>query len=135
MFNTPLPLRQAQGERRGSTSLPRAAKHVVKQSRVWGDQETLTIGMGISTGYVTVGNIGPSSRMDYTVVGNHVNLASRLADRAKPEQILIEQRTLAAVQDLVNAREVDQVELEGVSRAIRIYEINERDANRLETPA
>lgn len=88
---------------------------------------TLTIGMGVSTGYVTVGNIGSSARMDYTVLGNHVNLASRLADQAEAGQILISERTWAAVQGLVDATEIDEIRLEGVSRRIKIFEINEKE--------
>jgi class 3 adenylate cyclase/CHASE3 domain sensor protein len=95
--------------------------------------EALTLGIGISTGYVTVGNIGSAARLDYTVVGNHVNLASRLADRARAGQILISERTLLVVRDLVAAREIDEVELEGVARPIKIYEIND-PANRTAPP-
>ncbi len=89
-------------------------------------EEHLVVGMGMSTGYVTVGNIGSATRMEYTVLGNHVNLASRLARRAKAGQILVGERTLVACRDVVEAKEVDQVALEGVSRAVRIYEINEK---------
>ena len=49
-------------------------------------EQSLNVGVGISTGYVTVGNIGSPSRLEYTVIGGHVSLATRLADRAKPGQ-------------------------------------------------
>lgn len=90
-------------------------------------EEQISIGIGIVTGYVTVGNIGSQARMDYTVMGNNVNLASRLADSAAPGQVLVSERTLAQVRDLVDAKQVDEIELEGVSRPIRIYEITGKD--------
>jgi class 3 adenylate cyclase/CHASE3 domain sensor protein len=104
----------------------RATLAEMQQRWVVEHDEIITIGIGISTGYVTVGNIGSAARLDYTVVGNHVNLASRLADRARAGQILVSERTLVAVRDLVDAREIDEVELEGVARPIKIYEVNVR---------
>lgn len=86
-------------------------------------EEALTIGMGISTGHVTVGNIGSNARMDYTVLGNYVNLASRLADDARPGEILITARTLARTRDLVTATEHGEMELKGVSRPVKIYSV------------
>ena len=65
--------------------------------------------------------------MDYTVLGNQVNLASRLADAAKGGQILVSQRTLLAVRGMVASTEIEQIQLEGVSRPITIFEINEQN--------
>jgi class 3 adenylate cyclase/HAMP domain-containing protein len=85
--------------------------------------QVFEIGIGIATGWVTVGDIGSPARSDYTVIGNQVNLASRLADRAAARQMLVTERTMVAVDHLVDGRLVDEVELKGVNRPIKIYEI------------
>jgi len=86
--------------------------------------EAFQVGVGITTGWVTVGDIGSEARSDYTVLGNEVNVASRLSDHAIAGQILVTEPTLEAVADLVQATPLPKVELKGVSRAVSIYEIN-----------
>jgi class 3 adenylate cyclase/CHASE3 domain sensor protein len=85
--------------------------------------EVFKIGIGIATGWVTVGDIGSAARSDYTVLGNEVNLASRLADRAEGGQILVTERTMMVVDDFVDGAIIDEISLKGINRPIRIYEL------------
>lgn len=125
-FGDPVPY-QDHATRAVLMAMEMKAQLGVLQSRWFAEKdELLTIGMGVSTGYVTVGNIGSPARLDYTVIGNQVNLASRLADMAKPGQILVAERTFLAVRDLVDATEISEVTLEGVLRPVKVYEINEK---------
>lgn len=133
-FGDPVPY-QDHAERAVLMAMEMKAQLAVFQNRWFIERdELLTVGMGVSTGYVTVGNIGSRARLDYTVIGNQVNLASRLADMAQPGQILVAERTLLAVRDLVDATQISEVTLEGVSRPVKVYEINEKAAGPLDSP-
>lgn len=83
----------------------------------------LGIGIGINTGYMTVGNIGSDMHMDYTVIGNQVNVAARLESEAKKEQILISQRTYSRVKDLVSVEEMGEIKVKGIHNPVMTYRV------------
>jgi len=81
------------------------------------------IGIGINTGDMVVGNIGCKQRMDYTVIGDSVNIAARLCSSAKPGQILISETTYAEVKKLVKVEELEPITVKGKSKPLHIYNV------------
>lgn len=83
----------------------------------------LHLGIGINTGTAIAGNIGSERRMDYTVIGNTVNVAQRFEANAGPGQILITGSTYEAVKETVQVRDLGPLRIIGKEQAVMAYDV------------
>ena len=100
---------------------------ILEMSAKWAAEgkKQFTVGMGVNTGDVVMGNLGSSNRMNYTVIGDNVNLAARLYNVAKAGEIIISDYTYQEVKDLVVAEDREPVMVKGKKDPISIYNITD----------
>ena len=93
-----------------------------EKSYIWSDFP-ISIGIGINTGHVTVGNVGAESYRDYTAIGKHVNLAARLEEEARPGQVLISHLTYLLVAEAAQAEKVGEIAVKGFDKPVLAYNV------------
>jgi adenylate cyclase len=85
--------------------------------------DAFEVGIGVSLGEVVAGTVGTEERMKYTVIGDSVNVAARLQDRAKAGSILLSRRTYETVSDLIDAKSLGAMKVKGKEEEIEVYEV------------
>lgn len=95
----------------------------LNETRSRDGKEHINVGIGVAVGEVVAGTVGSGERMEYTVIGDSVNLASRLESNAKPGRILISGRTYEKVRDLVEVVPLGQIKVKGKEEQVEVYEL------------
>jgi class 3 adenylate cyclase/CheY-like chemotaxis protein len=83
----------------------------------------LTFGIGVHLGEAVVGNIGTVKAMNYTAIGDTVNVAKRLQERAEPGQVLISAEVYAQISGSIEVREVGEISVKGRHQPVTVYEL------------
>jgi len=95
----------------------------LNERRATEGKEPIRVGIGVSLGEVVAGTVGTEDRMEYTVIGDSVNLAARLESNAKAGSILISHRTYERVKDLVNVAPLGSLKVKGKEEEVDVYEV------------
>ena len=95
----------------------------LNQDRAKREFPEFEIGIGINTGEVFSGYVGSPERLDYSVIGDHVNVASRLCSVAGPGQIIIGEQTYEPLKNIVDVRSAGTPTLKGKTELVNAYEV------------
>ena len=95
----------------------------LSERRLAAGKQPIQVGIGVSLGEVVAGTVGTEDRMEYTVIGDSVNVAARLVSQAKAGSIQLSRRTYEAVQDLVDAKPLGATKVRGKEEEVEVYEV------------
>lgn len=113
-----------QGEDKEQRAVNAAMQIQKRMTGMLDEQKDLSIGIGINSGEVVMGAMGSENRMDYTVLGNTVNLGARLCSAAGEQQILISNSVYLNLERRIPVSELDEIKVKGIESPVRIFEVN-----------
>lgn len=88
-----------------------------------GISRPMKIRIGINSGYCTIGNFGSNQKLEYTIIGGEVNLASRLESAAEVDCILISHETYGLVKDRVECVPMGEITVKGIAHSVKTYQV------------
>ena len=120
-FNAPIP--QADHVLRAVRAGLTIQKRVRELHEEFQDEFRLQFGIGIHPGEVLLGLVGTQQRLEYTAIGDSVNIAKRLQENAQPGQILISQEAIASLKGEVQLRSLAPIAVAGKTRPLEVFEV------------
>lgn len=96
----------------------------LNEARSAAGEKQINIGIGLNSGDVVMGNMGSEDHMDYTVIGDTINLAARLCSAAKPGQIVLSNKVAETLSGLATLIKLDPISVKGKEKPIDIYEVD-----------
>ena len=135
VYGAPLPLKNHAWAAVQSALDMRQRLVQFNSDRITQNQPEIRIGIGISSGEVVSGNIGSQRKMEYTVIGDGVNLSSRLEGVTKQYgcDIVLSEHTYELCHDKIWVRELDKTRVKGKTQAVSIYELIDFKSNPLDS--
>lgn len=108
---------------RMAIAMLRRMQELRSEWRELGAERPFQLRIGINTGYCTVGNFGSADRMDYTIIGNMVNMTARLQSHAEIDSILMGHETYSLVKDVVATAEHSPITVKGFAEPLNCYKV------------
>ena len=123
LYGAPIALDDEMGRAMQTVLDMRTALDRLNEHRILNGKEPLGMGIGLASGRVLAGNIGSYQRMEYTVIGDPVNLAARLVDIAASGQILVSEDVFMEIRDRFHIELFRTIRIKGKQRPVNVYEL------------